>query len=173
MKSKLFVRRYCVPKSFSKSFHVKDLKELKKLADKISPNLEKGDLFLLEGEMGSGKSEFVRHIVRKAFDDELMEISSPTFLICNTYKHFGLGLNINHFDLYRLHTIEEMEFLECKKVFSDGISFVEWPKKLAINFITGDNNVVDLKIEDLEEETSRMLTFSTLSKKWEKLFEKI
>lgn len=94
-------------------------------ARKIGENLIEGDLILIRGELGSGKTTFVKGLALSLGVDEDI-VSSPTFVILNIYSG---KLKLYHMDLYRLESIDD--FIEAgleEYLFSeDGVTVVEWP----------------------------------------------
>ena len=81
------------------------------------------DVFLLNGDLGSGKSVLARAFIR-AYCQTNEDIPSPTFNLVQTY-HSG-AFTVYHFDLYRLNSLAEI----LEEAFSDGISLIEWPDRL-------------------------------------------
>ena len=88
----------------------------------FAKNLKKGDIIILSGELGSGKTKFVQGVL-KYFNLE-NEISSPTFTIVNEYS--TSSINIYHFDLYRLEDIDEFYAIGGEEYFDKGICIFEW-----------------------------------------------
>ena len=90
----------------------------------LAPALRPGDLLLLHGGLGAGKTAFVRGLVRGLQGDE-NEVSSPTFALMNRYE---ARLPVFHFDLYRLSSEEEVLDLGFDEIFFDGegVCAVEW-----------------------------------------------
>ncbi len=88
----------------------------------FAKNLKKGDIIILSGELGSGKTKFVQGVL-KYFNLE-KEISSPTFTIVNEYSNSNI--NIYHFDLYRLEDIDEFYAIGGEEYFDKGICIFEW-----------------------------------------------
>jgi tRNA threonylcarbamoyladenosine biosynthesis protein TsaE len=85
-------------------------------------------VWLLKGEMGSGKTTLVKHIVNQLGVKET--VSSPTFSLVNQYGHEG-GKVVYHFDLYRLKN--EMEAFDIgldEYLTSGNLCLIEWPEKL-------------------------------------------
>lgn len=91
-------------------------------AKDYAKNLKIGDIIILSGELGSGKTKFVQGIL-KYFGLE-NEISSPTFTIVNEYS--TSILNIYHFDVYRLEDSDEFYAMGGDEYFSKGICLIEW-----------------------------------------------
>ena len=91
-------------------------------AKTLASKLKKGDVVVLTGELGSGKTKFVQGVL-KHFGLE-KEISSPTFTIVNEY--IGKDINIYHFDVYRLADSDEFYAMGGDQYFSSGICLIEW-----------------------------------------------
>ena len=91
-------------------------------ASKIAAKLNKKDIIVLTGELGSGNTKFVQGIL-KYFGLE-NQISSPTFTIVNEY--YSKKINIYHFDVYRLADIDEFYAIGGDEYFEKGICLIEW-----------------------------------------------
>ncbi len=88
-----------------------------------------GDVVLLEGELGVGKSVFIRGV---AYSKGITEpMPSPTFTIVNQYVSPSNTVTINHFDFYRINDPFELYEIGFEEyIYTDGsISFIEWPSK--------------------------------------------
>lgn len=110
-------------------FTILDISELDVLAGRLSENLQAGDTVLLEGELGSGKTEFVRHVAKHL--GVKTDITSPTFCFLNSYET-NKGFKLHHFDVYRLNSEDELcdvGFDECGYNPPDGVAFIEWAGK--------------------------------------------
>lgn len=86
-----------------------------------------GDVILLFGTLGTGKSTLARAFVR-ALTSEDEEVPSPTFTLVQAYE--AEPADIWHFDLYRLDKPEDSFELGMEDAFADGISLIEWPERL-------------------------------------------
>ena len=95
-------------------------------ATDFAKNLKVGDIIILSGELGSGKTKFTQGVL-KYFGLE-NEISSPTFTIVNEYN--TKNTNIYHFDLYRLSDIDEFYAIGGEEYLSNGICIFEWGEML-------------------------------------------
>lgn len=98
------------------------------LAAQLAPLLEQGDVILLQGTLGMGKSTFARALVRSYLGQPGLEVPSPTFTLLQTYE--GDGFPLYHFDLYRLESPHEMEELGFDEALLYGVSLIEWPERL-------------------------------------------
>ena len=139
--------------------------ETKTLATEIKEYLQNGDVILLKGEIGAGKSHFARSLIQAAMD-QVEEVPSPTFTLVQTYDT-KIG-SIWHADLYRLSDQSEIFELGLIDAFGKEIVLVEWPDRL------GHLEPQDaLKIEMvILENDKREVIFSTSSRMWEERLEK-
>ena len=96
-------------------------KETKQISEKFAKQLKKGDIVVLTGDLGSGKTKFVEGILTYFGKEE--EISSPTFTIVNEYS---ANENIYHFDVYRLEDVDEFYAIGGEEYFDKGICLIEW-----------------------------------------------
>jgi tRNA threonylcarbamoyl adenosine modification protein YjeE len=100
-----------------------------------------GDFIALTGPLGAGKTTLARGIIR-SFVGEAVEVPSPTFTLVQTYSqatspstsapNAGLGLDLFHFDLYRLTSAEEVWELGWEDLAS-AVALVEWPDKAQVH----------------------------------------
>ena len=99
------------------------------LAVRLAVLVAAGDIIGLGGELGAGKTTFARAFICARLGET--EVPSPTFTLVQTYE--GSGASIWHFDLYRLHSSEEIFELGVEEAFGTAISLIEWPEKMAGN----------------------------------------
>ena len=96
--------------------------ETKNFAKEFAKKLNTGDVVVLSGDLGSGKTKFVEGVLSNfGLEDE---ISSPTFTIVNEYK--SSNVNIYHFDVYRLEDSDEFYAIGGEEYFEKGICLIEW-----------------------------------------------
>jgi len=97
------------------------------LGQKFGEKLKGGEVFLLTGDLGGGKTQFTKGIARALGINE--PITSPTFIYENIYQ--GKGLRLYHFDLYRSEIIDEDVRDLMLEAFSDdeGVVVVEWAER--------------------------------------------
>ena len=132
--------------------------ETEELASALKENLQNGDIILLKGEIGAGKSLFARSLIQTAMD-QVEEVPSPTFTIVQTYET-KLG-SIWHADLYRLTDQSEIFELGLIDAFVSEIVIVEWPERLG-HLEPQDALTVEIVIL---ENDKREVIFSTNSSK--------
>lgn len=96
--------------------------ETKKLATQIAKKIKLGDVIALYGDLGSGKTTFTNFLVKALGIDK--RVQSPTFVIARKYRI------VNHVDLYRLSSEEEVEDIGLKEMMEDknSITIIEWPE---------------------------------------------
>ncbi len=136
------------------------------IAKKISAIFRKGDLIILDGEMGAGKTHFVQGIARGFNYSE--KVISPTFNIANFYVVDDI--NILHIDLYRIESIEEFDDLGITEYFDSSIVFMEWGMR--IDDSLDDYILISFNI-DKENENKRIINFSTKGNIYKKRIEQI
>lgn len=128
--------------------------ETAEIAGKVASRLLPGDVILLKGELGAGKTTFVRALIQALCGPET-EVPSPTFTLVQTYEtpRFLLW----HFDLYRLKHPEEIFELGIEEAYESGVSLIEWPERLGAN-LPKDYLVIELSYGTHENE--RILHFT-------------
>ena len=100
--------------------------ETRELGKRLAEKLQAGDVILLEGDLGAGKSEFARGTAAGLGVQET--VTSPSFTILNVYESGRLPLY--HFDWYRLESSEELYELGMDEYLGgNGIALVEWPEQ--------------------------------------------
>lgn len=101
--------------------------ETEQLAASLASRARAGDVVLLSGPLGAGKSVFARAFLRAVCNDPLLDVPSPTFTLVQSYD--SPRGPVSHFDLWRLQGPEALEELGWDDALS-GIMLVEWPERL-------------------------------------------
>lgn len=107
-----------------------NLLKTKKIAEKLAINSVKGDIFLFQGELGSGKTTFIRFLINKIFFINSLKkpkfIKSPSFPIMINYEL--KDYEIYHYDFYRIKNEEEFIELNIYENIINNLTFIEWPE---------------------------------------------
>ena len=107
---------------------VKNLEQTKQLASEFATTLKVGDVVLLNGDLGAGKTTFTQFVFKHLGVEGV--VNSPTFAVLKTYEVNGITLN--HFDTYRINTAEAIECGFDEVVSSgDSITFIEWSENIS------------------------------------------
>ena len=99
------------------------------IAIRIFKKLKPGDIVFLYGEMGVGKTTFVRYLInefQKKNQLKQIEVTSPTFNLLNEYQINQM--KINHYDLFRLKSAEELKNVDLFMDTANSITIIEWPQ---------------------------------------------
>jgi tRNA threonylcarbamoyladenosine biosynthesis protein TsaE len=91
---------------------------------RVAGELRRGDLVTVSGELGSGKTTFVRGACRALGVEG--PVTSPTFTVGHRYR--GRMLDVSHVDLYRFAGVSAAEWGDLEPYFDDAVCFVEWPE---------------------------------------------
>jgi len=104
-------------------------KQTEELVSIFSKKLKPGNIVFLYGEMGVGKTTFIKYLINKLQKKnnlDLTEVTSPTFNILNEYQINEI--KINHYDLFRLKSGEEIKNLDLFDNNDNAVTLIEWPE---------------------------------------------
>lgn len=125
----------------------------------LSQRLRAGDVVLLQGDLGAGKTEFVKGLAEGL--GVIERVTSPTFALLNIYQ--GV-LPIYHFDLYRLNRAEELFEIGFEEfVGGSGLTLVEWPDQFAAEM---PEHCVTVKISNGGKLTERVIQIETTGSRY-------
>jgi N-acetylmuramate 1-kinase len=113
------------------------------LGQDIAAALRHGDVLALKGDLGAGKTTLARGLIRALAADAGLEVPSPTFTLVQSYE---ARVPVQHFDLYRLASTDELYELGFDEAGKHGIAIVEWPEKAA-GHLPDDAIVIELTHE--------------------------
>ena len=151
--------------------NISEEKDTKSLAERFSKLIKQGDFILLSGNLGVGKTTFIKYIInslQKANKEKISEVTSPTFTVINEYQI--KKILIKHYDLYRIKNKKELNNLGIHENLKNQITLVEWPeivKKIKIK------NSINLIFEYKKNYTERYLSIISKNKKFLNEFKQI
>ena len=132
----------------------KDLAELENTALKIINHIGSNGIWLVEGQMGAGKTTLVKALCKKLGVRDT--VNSPTFSIVNEYEN-GAGEPIYHFDFYRIKNLEEAKDIGFEEyLYSGYLCLIEW-SSLVMELIDTPYWRIDILVND---DDSRIITLS-------------
>lgn len=142
--------------------------ETVKLAEAVSGSLEEGDLVALVGELGTGKTMFVKGLAKGLGVREYEYVNSPSFVLLKEYLGGRVGLY--HFDVYRLGLDEFSDTLDWEKYFyGEGVTVIEWADKVKDLL---PEEYIEVGIEHLGE-NERSFEFKSQGDKFQELIRKL
>ena len=144
--------------------NISEEKNTKSVAEKFTKLIKQGDFILLSGNLGVGKTTFIKYVInflQKLNKHKISEVTSPTFTVINEYQI--KKILIKHYDLYRIKNKKELNNLGIQESIKDQITFVEWPeiiKKIKIK------NSINLIFEYKKNYSERYLSIISENKKF-------
>ena len=140
------------------------LKETKNFSENISKIVQSGDIIFLYGEIGVGKTTFVRFFINHLENKNKLknsEVLSPTFNI--VYDYDINNTKILHYDLYRLKNYKDISQLGMFETSNDHIKIIEWPELIKFK----PNDRIDIKFQYSKSINSRKIKIAGFGK-WKK-----
>ncbi len=151
-------------------FIVRTAEETRELGRKLATVLAAGDLLVLTGGLGAGKTTFTQGL--GAGLNVAGQIASPTFVIARTHEPQGPGPGLVHVDAYRLESLDEVDALDLDTSLEDAITVVEWGEGM-VEQLSQDR--LDIEItrprgaeRDLADDT-RVITITPRGARWDAL----
>ena len=144
----------------SETINLSSEKKTEEIASQISKKLKPGNIVFLYGEMGVGKTTFVRYLIngfQKKDKLKLTEVTSPTFNLLNEYQL--QKIKINHYDLFRIKSAKEIKDLDLFEESNNSITLVEWPEMINKK----PKNLIELIFEYEKDHLSRSIQIKGLN----------
>ena len=135
-------------------------KKTEELASQLLKKLKPGNIVFLCGEMGVGKTTFVRYLINKFQENDnlkITEITSPTFNLLNEYQLHKI--KINHYDLFRIKSNREIKDLGLFENNNNSITLIEWPEIIEKK----PKNLIELIFEYEKDHLSRSVQIKGLN----------
>jgi len=118
------------------------------IGEQIGRRARRGDLYAIYGDLGAGKTQFVKGIAKGLGVEDWLYVVSPSFTIMNIYE--GNDTNLCHVDLYRIED-SEFEPLSIEEFLEDGVVAVEWAERAH-----WWNGIIQVDIEIMGEEERKI-----------------
>ena len=141
--------------------------ETKKIASLLASKLQRGDIVVLSGDLGSGKTKFTEGFL--SYWELEDEISSPTFTIVNEHKKDDT--NIYHLDVYRLADMGEFYAIGGTEYFTNGICVIEWGE--LIEDILPQNYIKISFSKDENDDSIRYLDFKAYGERLQNVIKEL
>ena len=141
--------------------------ETKKIASLLASKLQRGDIVVLSGDLGSGKTKFTEGFL--SYWELEDEISSPTFTIVNEHKKDDT--NIYHLDVYRLADMGEFYAIGGTEYFTNGICVIEWGE--LIENILPQNYIKISFSKDENDDSIRYLDFKAYGERLQNIIKEL
>ncbi len=131
-----------------KTIRIANLESLPAAAEEFVGLMDDYTVFAFNGDMGAGKTTFIRALVQ-ALGVDAEEANSPSFSLINEYRSDTTAELIYHFDLYRLESLDEALEIGVEDYFDSGaVCLIEWPERVA-DILPDDTVRVDI-LEDAD-----------------------
>ena len=120
-------------KGVRRTFYLEEEGDLEDFGFILAGMLSAGDVVLMRGNLGAGKTTLSRGIIRGKVGDMNLRVTSPSYLLDNTYA-FGDAVPqtlVHHIDLYRLPPSSDLSILGIPAIFTSGLCLIEWPERLS------------------------------------------
>jgi tRNA threonylcarbamoyladenosine biosynthesis protein TsaE len=128
------------------SFFSKNEYETEQIGKQIASLCKNGDFLALYGDMGSGKTVFMRGFTSQFVP--AARVSSPTYAILNVYE--GETISVNHFDMYRITSEEDLYSTGYEEIIQNGITVCEWSENIESSLPDTYYKIVFEKLSDTE-----------------------
>lgn len=155
--------------TMQQTLHLADLAATQQFAIAVARVLRSGDVVLLSGDLGAGKTTFTQGLARGLGIEA--NITSPTFVLARHHDHPGNGLNLVHVDAYRLTDEDELTSLDLETSLDNSVVVIEWGRGMAETLATShldielqrpgaapDQLVTDFSATDVEEHRTAVIT---------------
>ncbi|GAA4475117.1 hypothetical protein GCM10023190_10090 [Enteractinococcus fodinae] len=150
-------------------YELADLADTQALATRVAAQLRAGDVIILTGDLGAGKTTFTQAMAKAL--GITAPITSPTFVLARHHNHPADGLNLVHVDAYRITGADELASLDLETWLTDSVVVIEWGRGTAEDLTDSyldielirpgastDELVTDFSDDEVDESRSAILT---------------
>ena len=150
----------------TQKFTSKSPEETINFGEQLAKSFKGGDIVCFFGDLGSGKTTFIKGIAQ-GLRIRQTKVNSPTFVLMNVYHG---RLTLFHFDLYRLDDIEGIRSIGYDEfLYDDGVSVIEWADRLGV-YLPDEYLRIDLKHKKNDQ---RVIQLSAKGSRYQKMIEKV
>ena len=137
-----------------KTFQTHSAEETTELGRRLAAELKPGNIVLLRGDLGAGKTTMIKGIAEGFQAAKADDVTSPTFTLVHEYR--GPGVHLYHIDLYRVDTPRQLETLGLDDLFADdSILLIEWGEKFERFKREGNVKIALARLDDKLEDSVR------------------
>jgi tRNA threonylcarbamoyl adenosine modification protein YjeE len=142
---------------FLHKYTINKLNETKELAKNLAPLLKKKDVITFKGNLGAGKTTFIKFLIQSLISKNV-SVTSPTFNLVQIYETTNFSLW--HFDMYRIKNSEEVFETGYEQALSEGVSLIEWPENIQ-EFLPKDRLDVIINLNNLNNRIIEFKPYGT------------
>ena len=139
------------------SYRVSDAEQTRELGEQLAHHLRAGDLIMLRGGLGAGKTTFTQGIGRGL--QVRGTVASPTFIVARVHPSLVGGPDLIHADAYRIRDLDDLETLDLDSTIDQAVTVVEWGE--------GKTEAMSESMDDGQ----RIITFTPYSHRWDGVFD--
>ena len=164
------------------SYRVSDAEQTRELGEQLAHHLRAGDLIMLRGGLGAGKTTFTQGIGRGL--QVRGTVASPTFIVARVHPSLVGGPDLIHADAYRIRDLDDLETLDLDSTIDQAVTVVEWGEgkteamsdarlEIEVRRASGGEAARDGDVVDLEsmDDGQRIITFTPYSHRWDGVFD--
>ena len=166
------------------SYRVSDADQTRHLGEELAHHLRAGDLIMLRGGLGAGKTTLTQGIGRGL--GVRGTVASPTFIVARVHPSLVGGPDLIHADAYRIRDLDDLETLDLDSTIDQAVTVVEWGEgkteamsdsrlEIEVRREEGGEVSLDGGIVDLEsmDDGQRIITFTPYSSRWDGVFDEL
>ena len=166
------------------SYRVSDADQTRHLGEELAHYLRAGDLIMLRGGLGAGKTTLTQGIGRGL--GVRGTVASPTFIVARVHPSLVGGPDLIHADAYRIRDLDDLETLDLDSTIDQAVTVVEWGEgkteamsdsrlEIEVRREEGGEASLDGSVVDLEsmDDGQRIITFTPYSSRWDGVFDEL
>lgn len=149
---------------------IPDVAAMRRLADALAPHLRAGDLIVLAGDLGSGKTTFTQGLARALGITDA--VTSPTFVIARTYPPESGRPGLVHVDAYRIGSTLELDDLDLDTELAGGVAVVEWGEG-RVESLADERLIIRITRSDDASDETREVTLEPVGERWTRVVDDV